>query len=202
MKTEVIAFLNSYLGGTIYVGVDDDGSIYECSQEEKNLNESTIINWTRDEAIYPNCSNFVDISYNEDEILTINITPGDKKPYYLKSKGLTPKGVYIRYGRNKSQASQEEISRMIRERDNIAFESIISKEQKLSFKTLENKFDEKKLDFAKFNMITSGFIDKKTGLFTNLAFWISDQYNIDTKMAVYQGLDRDVFRSKKSIVDQ
>ena len=28
MKTEVIAFLNSYLGGTIYVGVNDDGSLY------------------------------------------------------------------------------------------------------------------------------------------------------------------------------
>ena len=27
-KTEVIAFLNSYLGGTIYVGVNDDGSLY------------------------------------------------------------------------------------------------------------------------------------------------------------------------------
>ena len=27
MKAEVVAFLNSHLGGTIYVGVDDDGSI-------------------------------------------------------------------------------------------------------------------------------------------------------------------------------
>ena len=35
MKTEVIAFLNSYLGGTIYVGVNDDGSLYNYTQEEK-----------------------------------------------------------------------------------------------------------------------------------------------------------------------
>ena len=129
MIKEVIAFLNSYLGGTIYVGINDDGSFYNPTQEEKDLNESRIINWIRDEAIYPNCSDFVDISYNEDQVLTIKINPGDKKPYYLKSKGLTPSGVYIRYGRNKSQASQEEISRMLRERDNIAFESLISKEQ-------------------------------------------------------------------------
>ena len=101
MIKEVIAFLNSYLGGTIYVGINDDGSFYNPTQEEKDLNESRIINWIRDEAIYPNCSDFVDISYNEDQVLTIKINPGDKKPYYLKSKGLTPSGVYIRYGRNK-----------------------------------------------------------------------------------------------------
>lgn len=77
MKTEVIAFLNSYLGGTIYVGVNDDGSLYNYTQEEKDQNESKIINWIRDEAIYPNCSDFVNISYNEDQVLTIKINPGN-----------------------------------------------------------------------------------------------------------------------------
>ena len=75
-------------------------------------------------------------------------------------------------------------------------------EQDLSFKALERKFEEKDLDFSQFNLNTSGFIDKETGLFTNLAFWISDQYNIDTKMAVYQGMDRDIFRSKKNMMVQ
>ena len=45
----------------------------------------------------------------------IEITPGNDKPYYLKDKGLKPSGVYVRYGRNKSQATQEEIRRMIKE---------------------------------------------------------------------------------------
>lgn len=197
MIKEVIAFLNSYLGGTIYVGINDDGSFYNPTQEEKDLNESRIINWIRDEAIYPNCSDFVDIFYNEDQILTIKINPGDKKPYYLKSKGLTSSGVYIRYGRNKSQASQEEISRMLRERDNIAFESLVSHFQELTFNALKTKFESKGLNFGEFKMVTSGFIDPKSNLYTNLAFWFSDQYDVATKMAVYQGLDRSVFRSKK-----
>ena len=34
---EIIAFLNSYLGGTIYVGIDDDGSIIELCQKEKDV---------------------------------------------------------------------------------------------------------------------------------------------------------------------
>ena len=46
-------------------------------------------------------------------------------------------------------------------------------------------------------MVTSGFVDPKSNQYTNLAFWLSDQYDVATKMAVYQGLDRSVFRTKK-----
>ncbi len=200
MKTEIIAFLNSYLGGTIYVGVEDDGTLSTLTEKEKDENESKVINWIRDEAIYPNCSNFVKVNYNEDGVLVIAIIPGNEKPYYLKSKGLKPSGVYIRYGRNISQASSEEIARMIRERDNIPFESLTSRNQDLTFNILKLKFEEKGLDFSDFKMVTSGFINPKSNQYTNLAFWFSDQYDVATKMAVYQGLDRSVFRSKKEYV--
>lgn len=197
MKTEIIAFLNSYLGGVIYVGINDDGTIFEQSWKEKDEIESKVINWIRDEVIYPNCSDFVTVSFNEDEVLKIEIASGNQKPYYLKNKGPKPSGVYVRYGRNKSQASQEEITRMIRESNNESFETLISKVQDLSFDTLQRKFKESNFDFGDFKMITSGFKDAKTNLYTNLAFWFSDQYHVETKMAVYQGEDRSVFRSKK-----
>lgn len=44
-------------------------------------------------------------------------------------------------------------------------------------------------------MITSRFI--KENKYTNLAFIFSDQYDIETKIGVYKGLDRAVFKSKK-----
>ena len=34
MKSEIIAFLNSYLGGTIFVGVEDDGSLSNLTEEQ------------------------------------------------------------------------------------------------------------------------------------------------------------------------
>lgn len=195
MKTEVIAFLNSYLGGKIYVGVDNFGNILKISQEEKDLNESKIINWIRDESIYPNCSEFVSIKYNEDDVLEISITPGNNKPYFLKEKGPKSSGVYIRYGRNKSQASQEEITRMIMESNNIFYEEMISSIQDLTFNYLKLKFEEKNLEFKEFKMVTSGFI--RDNKYTNLAFIFSDQYDVETKIGVYHGLDRAVFKSKK-----
>ena len=73
LKNEIVAFLNSYLGGTIYVGVDDNGYIMDLKKNELDKMESTIINWIRDEAIYPNCSEYVKIEVNEDAVLAISI---------------------------------------------------------------------------------------------------------------------------------
>lgn len=48
MKTEIIAFLNSYSGGTIYGGVNDDGSVSSFSFQEKDCMELRVISWIRD----------------------------------------------------------------------------------------------------------------------------------------------------------
>ena len=76
VKEEIIAFLNSYLGGTIYIGVDDSGNIVSRTAKENDNDESKVINWIRDEAIYPNCSNYVNVHTNHDGILQIDIEPG------------------------------------------------------------------------------------------------------------------------------
>ena len=183
VKNEIIAFLNSYLGGTIFIGVSNNGVIKEVLEEEKDLLESKIINWIRDEVIYPNCSEYVHLKFNEDNVLEISIKPGNDKPYYIKEKGLKSSGVYIRYGRNKTQASPEEIKRMIMESKDIYYESLISDEQNLTFKILKLKFEEKNLNFDEFKMKTSGFI--RDNKYTNLAFIFSDQYDVDTKIGVY-----------------
>lgn len=69
------------------------------------------------------------------------------------------------------------------------------REQELTFDSLEMKFKHSQLDYKSFNLVTSGFV--RDGKYTNVAYWFSDQYSVETKVAVYQGLDRDIFRSKK-----
>lgn len=149
---------------------------------------------------------FIQIQDNEDDILEIKIIPGNRKPYYHKAKGLKSSGVYIRYGRYKTQASPEEISRMLQESSGTLFEFLISMNQDLTFEALKAKFRKLNMNFVDFKMITSGFVDKESNLYTNLAYWFSDQYSIDTKFAVYQRLDRTTFRSKQefsgSIIEQ
>ena len=53
------------------------------------------------------------VSEDDDRFSYLGWTERDAKPYYIKEKGLKSSGVYIRYGRNKTQASPEEIKSML-----------------------------------------------------------------------------------------
>ena len=61
-----------------------------------------------DNSFFPRPSNLVKHYFNDDNVLIIQISKGTHKPYYLREKGPKPSGVYIRVGRSKRQASEEE----------------------------------------------------------------------------------------------
>ena len=83
IKNEIIAFLNTR-GGTIYIGVNDDGSINnDFLLQNKDDNMLKISSWLQD-AFFPLPSTLVSFRYNEDDVLEINISEGTKKPYYCR----------------------------------------------------------------------------------------------------------------------
>ena len=101
------------MDGTVLVGVEDDGSIYEPFQSvDKDYLDTKIANWLQD-TIYPLPSYLVKHYFNEDGVLVIDIKEGKDKPYYLREKGPKPAGVYKRVGRSIRKASEDEILRMI-----------------------------------------------------------------------------------------
>lgn len=83
--------------------------------------------------IKPNSRNNVIFSYDEDNVLMINIKEGDSKPYYLTEKGPKPSGTYIRVGRSKRPATDDEILTMIRDSSGWLWENQASKETKFNF---------------------------------------------------------------------
>lgn len=102
LDKEIIAFLNAH-GGTIYIGVEDDGNVVGVPKELKDKYDE-MISAILTNNIKPNSRNKVDFSYNEDNVLAIHIKEGDSKPYYLSEKGPKPSGTYIRVGRSKRPA--------------------------------------------------------------------------------------------------
>lgn len=90
---EVVAFANTD-GGTIHIGVDDFGNKIGVGDIDDAY--TRITNGIRD-AIAPDVTMFCKYSINEN-IIKIEVSEGSRKPYYLKSKGLKPSGVYIRQG--------------------------------------------------------------------------------------------------------
>lgn len=133
--------------------------------------------------------------FNSDDILEINISPGKEKPYYLKAKDPKSSGVYIKYGRNKCQASRNEILRLIMKSNTTPYEMLPSLDQDLKFNVLKLKLEEKGISFNQFKMIISGFV--KNNEYTNLAYIFSDQYKME-KIGVYSDIDRSILKTIQS----
>ena len=182
LDKEIIAFLNAH-GGTIYIGVDDNGNVVGVPQELKDEYDEKVSAILTNN-IKPNSRNKVDFSYNEDGVLEIHIKEGDSKPYYLTEKGPKPSGTYIRVGRSKRPANDDEILMMIRDSSGWLWEKEESKNQSLHFSYLSIYFKGKDIPFDESKYLTLGFINKD-GKFTNLALLFSDENPIEVKFAKY-----------------
>lgn len=117
--------------------------------------------------IKPNYRDKVQFSYKDDNILVINISEGDSKPYYLTEKGPKPSGTYIRVGRSKSPATDDEILTMIRDSSGWLWENQISNEQGLTFDVLTKFANGKNLVFNQSKYKTLKLMNEK-GEFTNV----------------------------------
>lgn len=183
VKSEMIAFLNSD-GGTIYIGVDDDGTVNGFTDSKiKDDLDLKLANWIQ-EAFFPKPSNLIHYFFNKDNVLEIEISKGTSKPYYLREKGPKPSGVYIRVGRSKRKASDDEILHMIMESHKYSYEEDISDEQDLTFKFFTKSLEENGINLSTRLMNSLG-LKSKSGNFTNLAFLLSDQSDIVVKLAEY-----------------
>lgn len=113
-KKEILSFLNTD-GGSVVIGVKDDGEILPITDNAiRDIIDTTISSWIQ-EAFYPRPYNLIKHYYNADDVMVIEIQGGNEIPYYLKEKGPKPSGVYKRVGRSCRQASEDEILSMIME---------------------------------------------------------------------------------------
>jgi len=119
---EVIAFANTD-GGILLIGINDDGEVSELMDVDDVYTRVT--NGIRD-TIAPDVTMFIKYKLEENGTIQIEVLEGGNKPYYLKSKGLKPAGVYVRQGTSSIQASPEQIRQLIKETDGDTFESFRS----------------------------------------------------------------------------
>lgn len=190
---EVIAFANTS-GGTIYIGVDDNGN--EVGIDNVDDTYTQITNGIRD-AIQPDITMFVKYTLSENNVVEITVGEGSSKPYYLKSKGLKPSGVYVRQGTSRVQASPDQIRQMIKESDGDVFEEMRSMEQNLSFHAAEKMFNKYNVAFSEEKYRVLGITDSSGALYTNLALLLSDQCMHTTKIAVFGNDSNTEFRDSR-----
>ncbi len=177
---EVVAFANTE-GGKIYVGANDGGT--PAPFENTDNTYTRITNSVRD-SVAPDVTMFTKYSLN-DGVIKVNVSEGSSKPYFLKSKGLKPSGVYIRQGASSVQASPEQIRRMIKLSDRDSYEEMRSLEQELTFNTAAETFKKHNIPFSEDKYKALGIVSINDELFTNLGLIISDQCRHTIKAAVF-----------------
>ena len=190
---EVIAFANTD-GGTIYVGINDNGDAVGIDNIDETY--TRITNGIRD-AIHPDVTMFIKYTLQDNKVVKITVGEGSYKPYYLKSKGLKPNGVYIRQGASSVPASPEQIRQMIKDSDGDVFEDMRSMEQSLTFHAAGKMFKKYNVEFSAEKYRVLGMIDSSDSLYTNLALLISDQCMHTTKVAVFANDTNTEFRDSK-----
>lgn len=195
LKKEIVSFANSY-GGTIYIGIEDDGKIKGVSDVDGTMLKITSM--IRD-AIHPDITMFVRVhsdKMKDHDVILIDISEGTNKPYHIAKNGLKPSGVYVRQGSASAQASDEQIRQMIKLTDGDTYEDEVSVLQDLTFSKAKDVFRQHNMKFANEQMITLG-LRKQNKLWTNLGQLLSDQCPFSVKTAVFAGKDQTEFKDRK-----
>ena len=195
LRKEIIAMANG-VGGTIYVGVNDDGTVEGVEAPDSMIQR--IANGVRD-AIKPDVTMFLHYetqTVSGKNILVISIQPGTNKPYYLAAKGLRPEGVFVRQGTSSVPASDAAIRKMIKETDGENYEDMRSLNQALTFEAAERAFRKENLAFGLSQMRSLGMMGAD-GLYTNLALLLSDQCPHIIKAATFSGENQQDFQDRR-----
>jgi ATP-dependent DNA helicase RecG len=195
IKKTVIDFANT-TGGTLYIGISDDGSVTGMKNPDETLLQIT--NAVRS-AIKPDVTLFIDYQIEKigiAAVIVVTIQRGTACPYYLAGKGIRPEGVYVRQGASSVPASETAILNMIKETDGEKYEDVRSLNQDLTFNATEQFFKVENVPFSP-NQQKTLHLQTTDGVYTNLGLLLSDQVVHTVKLAVFEGLEKEVFKDRR-----
>ena len=197
IKNTVTAFANCD-GGIIYIGINDDGTA--CGVEDVDATMLRASGAIRD-AIRPDVTMFTEITnevMEDKNVVVITVQRGTARPYYIAGKGIRPEGVYVRQGASTVPATESAILAMIKETSGDSYESARSLQQNLTFEKTSAFFAKRDVAFGDAQMRTLHFIGSDDN-YTNLALLLSDQCVHTTKLAVFEGSEKTVFKDRKEL---
>jgi len=197
IKNTIIAFANCD-GGTLYIGVNDDGTA--CGVDNVDGTMLRVTNAIRD-AVRPDVTMFVECNndlMDEKPIVRVTVQRGTARPYYLHGKGIRPEGVYVRQGASTVPATDAAILNMIKETSGDSYEAARSLDQRLTFNKAIDFFEKRKIEFGRTQMRTLHLIGDDD-MYTNLAFLLSEQCTHMIKLAVFEGSKKSVFKDRREL---
>jgi predicted HTH transcriptional regulator len=188
LEKEAVAFLNSN-GGTLYIGVRDDGAIAGVDDPDRaqlKIKDRLISN------IRPGIMGLFEILTEERDgktILAVNLAGGVETPYYIKQKGRSEAGCFIRVGSSAQPMSEAMIESLMSRRYPASLVNMPSRHQALTFRQLKIFYDGKGRNL---NAHFAQSLDFRTreGEYNQLAFLFADENNVSVRVAKWRGADK------------
>ena len=189
LEKEVVAFLNYREGGVIYLGMDKNGDIVGIQNSDS---VQLKIKDRLKNNIQPSCMGLFDIVSEQREgkdIIKLIIASGYEKPYYLKKKGMSEKGCYLRVGSASEPMSLVMIEDLFSKRTRDSLGKIVSNRQDLTFEQLRIYYDTQGLKLNE-NFLKNLDFYTSDGKLNYVAFLLADNNSVSIKVAKYAGTNK------------
>lgn len=185
-EKEVVGFLNTNHGGSIYIGLDNQGKpvgITDIDDTELQIKDRIKNN------ILPSTIGLFEIVTSPKlDYIQVIISGGNQKPYYIKKYGMCPEGCYIRIGTSAEKLDEQMIIRLFQQHDKSTLKSLMSYRQDLTFVYLKQAYANKGFETSD-NFIRQLELYEANGKFNLLAYLLSDQFSSPIQYARYEGDD-------------
>lgn len=186
LEKEIVAFLNNREGGILYIGIDDKGNPVKNSDlDSMQLKIADRIK----NNILPSTLGLFDIAteyVDNIPITKIIVSSGLEKPYYIKSKGMSPNGCYMRLGTSTQPMSTTLIDELYAKRIHTILRNIPSPRQDLTFAQLKIYYQERGFELNR-KFANSLELLTPDGQYNYIAYLLADENGVSIKVAKYTG---------------
>jgi len=189
LEKSVVSFLNYNGGGEVLVGVADDGTAYGVSDpggDQRKIADRLANN------IRPKVLGLFDVvaeKMDGKDIIRIIVSSGTQKPYYIRKKGISEEGCFIRVGASARPMTEAMIEKLIAQRQTVTLSTMPSARQNLAFEQLHIYYSQHGLSL---NSQFAENLDLKDSDDKNnfLAYLLADSNGASLKVAKYAGTDK------------
>ncbi len=187
---EIVAFLNTD-GGTVYIGVDDNGSVCGVSDLDETLKKIADI---IENQILPDPRPFVDLGtkfVDQKHVVEIKVKKGDGL-YYIKKYGRSAQGCFIRVGSTCRSMTEEQI-RITHNKyldSKVRITEIPSRMKNPTFQYLKLLLTEKGYTINDKTFAENFHLLTKDGEYNKMAELLADKNEVSIKVVRFKGKEK------------
>ena len=190
LEREVVAFLNTTHGGSIYIGIADDGTVLGVEGIDSKQRE---IKDRIKNNISPSTIGLFEIAtpvIEKKDCIQVIVSGGNQRPYFIRKNGMSSEGCFFRVGSSTEKMTDGMIMDLFQKRSKETLVSKLSPKQNLTFSYLKDHYREKGYEIGEnFSVQLELFTEDRQ--FNYLAYLLSDQNDLKFQYARY--LSDDVF---------